>query len=94
MYVLILEKEEGCSKGTWCHLLYQYNTSCPVYSSCRQSKIADIQLWPKNVNHTVWKCHRISVTQILREINFGECRRSKTVIFVIFGVKKCKNASK
>ena len=27
---------------------------------------------------TVWKFQDFSVTQILREINFGECRSSKT----------------
>ena len=31
------------AKGKWCHLLYQYNTSCPVYSSCRRSRNADIE---------------------------------------------------
>ena len=28
-------------------------------------------------SNTVWKFHDFSVTQILREINFGECRSSK-----------------
>ena len=30
---------------------------------------------------TVWKFHDFSVIQILREINFGESRSSKTVKF-------------
>ena len=34
---------------------------------------------------TVWKFQDFSVTQILREINYGESRNSKTVIFVISG---------
>ena len=34
---------------------------------------------------TVWKFHDFSVIQILREINFGESRSSKTAIFVISG---------
>jgi len=33
----------------------------------------------------VWKFHDFSVTQILREINFGESKSSKTIIFAIFG---------
>ena len=32
---------------------------------------------------TEWKCKNFSVTQILREINFGDCRSSKTVFFAI-----------
>ena len=32
---------------------------------------------------TVWKLHYFSVTQILREINFGESRSSKTAGFAI-----------
>ena len=34
---------------------------------------------------TVWKFHDSSVTQILREINFGESRRSKSAIYAILG---------
>ena len=33
---------------------------------------------------TVWKNHNFSITQILREINFGESRGSKNAIFAIF----------
>ena len=41
------------------------------------------------VNATVllkllWKFHDFSVTQILREINFGESRSAETAIFAIF----------
>ena len=32
---------------------------------------------------TGWKFHDFSVTQILRQINFEECRSSKTAIFAI-----------
>ena len=32
-------------------------------------------------NHTVWNLTDFSVTQILREINFGESRSCKTAIF-------------
>ena len=39
----------------------------------------------EGVDHTVWKFHNFYVTQILREINFGECRGSKTADFAIFG---------
>ena len=34
---------------------------------------------------TVWKFQEFSVTQILREINFGECRTCKTAFFCHFG---------
>ena len=30
----------------------------------------------------MWKIENFSVTQILREINFGECRCCKTAVFV------------
>ena len=35
---------------------------------------------------TVWKFQDFSVTQILREINYGESRSSKTAVFAILGV--------
>ena len=34
---------------------------------------------------TVWKFQDFSVIQILREINFGESRSSKTAVFAILG---------
>ena len=34
---------------------------------------------------TVWKIQHFSITQILREINFGECKSSKNAIFAILG---------
>ena len=37
------------------------------------------------------KSQDISVTQILREIIFGESRRSKTAVFAIFGALKIAN---
>ena len=37
---------------------------------------------------TVWKFQDFSVTQILREINYGESRKSKTAVFAIFGATK------
>ena len=36
--------------------------------------------------YTMWKYHGFSVIQILREINFGESRSSKTAVFAIFWV--------
>ena len=30
----------------------------------------------------MWKFHDFSITQILREINFGDCRGAKSVILV------------
>ena len=38
----------------------------------------------KGVVITVWKFQDIFVTKILREINFGESRSSKTTIFFTF----------
>ena len=38
---------------------------------------------PKRYFTAVWKFQDFSVTQILREINFGECRTSKTAFFAI-----------
>ena len=35
---------------------------------------------------TVWKFQDFPVTQILREINFQESRRSETAVFAIFRV--------
>ena len=45
----------------------------------------------KNYNYvdmvpTVWRFRDFSITQILREINFGESRSSKIAIFAILGV--------
>ena len=34
---------------------------------------------------SVWKYQDFSVSQILREINFGGCRSSKLAVFAIFG---------
>ena len=57
----------------------------------------------KGVVITVWKFQDIFVTKILREINFGESRSSKTtiffsllevlnfVVFVNFGLQKLQN---
>ena len=35
----------------------------------------------KSYLYTVWKYHDFPITQILREINFGESRSSKTLPF-------------
>ena len=55
--------------------------------------------------NAVWKFQDIYVTQILRDINFGESRSSKNDVFAIFGAldfvnlvilafKKSKNTQK
>ena len=36
----------------------------------------------------MWKLHDFSVTQILREINFGEYRSSKNAVLAILGALK------
>ena len=33
------------------------------------------------MNTTVWKLHDFSITQILREINFENCRHAKSAFF-------------
>ena len=38
-----------------------------------------------NSKSTVWKFQDFSVTQVLREINFGEPRSIKTAIFAVLG---------
>ena len=35
-------------------------------------------------SHTVWKFHDLSITQILREINFGDGRSAKSAILTHF----------
>ena len=41
--------------------------------------------------NTMWKCHDFSVTQIFREINFGESRSSKTAVLTILEALKMIN---
>ena len=36
-------------------------------------------------SHSMWKFQDFSVDQILREINFGESKSSKTAVFAILG---------
>ena len=43
------------------------------------------------VLNKVWRIQDFSVNQILREINFGEYRRSKTVVFANLGALHCDN---
>ena len=38
----------------------------------------------KHPRCTMWKFHNFSVTQILREFNFGESRIAKSAVFAIF----------
>ena len=40
---------------------------------------------------TVWKFKDFSVTQIFREINFGESRSAKTAVFAILGALNFHN---
>ena len=62
--------------------------------------VNNFTLW--TYQHTVWKFHHFSVTQILRELNFDESRSPKIAIFCLFGLwilifwwisafKECKN---
>ena len=41
----------------------------------------------------MWKIQDFSITQILREINFGEIRSAKTAGFAIFGTLNLVNYS-
>ena len=38
-------------------------------------------LWEKWTKFTVWKFHDLSITQILRDITFGDSRSAKYAIF-------------
>ena len=42
-------------------------------------------LWGQFLQDVICKFHDFLVTQILREINFGESRSSKNAVFAIFG---------
>ena len=37
---------------------------------------------------TVWKFQKFSITQNLREINFGDSRSAKTAVFALLGAVK------
>ena len=50
----------------------------------REREFLDFPHWFRNFHSTVWKFQDFSDTQILREINFGEFRSSKTAAFAIF----------
>ena len=40
-------------------------------------------IWPKvSQRFTVWKFHDFSITQILREINFGDSPSAKSAILI------------
>ena len=45
------------------------------------------------LSFTVWKFHDFSVTQILREINFGESRSSENAVFAIHWAQNLVNFS-
>ena len=59
----------------------------PHFAKYRRSRYLRLvhRLRPSHGNITVWKFQAFSVTQILREINFGECKKSKSAIFAILG---------
>ena len=43
------------------------------------------------VSHTVWKFQDFPVIQILREINYGECRSCNTAVFATFWAFESSN---
>ena len=43
------------------------------------------------LQYTVWKCHDFSVTQILREINYGDSGSSKPAVLAILVALKKSN---
>ena len=55
-----------------------------VSSSCKNVTFTKFlsNIFP---HYTVWKFYDFSVTQILREINFGDSRSSKTAVLAILG---------
>ena len=44
--------------------------------------------YPRSALCTVWKFHDFAITQILREINFGEFRSAKIAVFANLGLLK------
>ena len=42
----------------------------------------------ENYQEAVWKIQYFCTTQILREINFGDCRSAKTAVFAILRAVK------
>ena len=54
--------------------------NCDLFIELQKHAIVHISYDP---NITVWKFHDFSVTQILREINFGASRNFKTGVFAI-----------
>ena len=62
---------------------YEEKTILIIFNLCRgEYDISDVDY---NINVLVGtQCENFSVIQILREINFGKFRRSKTAVFAIF----------
>ena len=42
------------------------------------------------LSYTGWKLQKFSVIHILREINIGESRSSKTTVFALLGAQRLK----
>ena len=65
---------------------YVSMSSSSVFKASRMSNrkvvLTNCQPNPKVCHTTVWKFEDFSIIQILREINFGECRPSETAICV------------
>ena len=102
----------------WYLTRLEYTVSFVNSKQCCQAN-ADTEIQPKKYpiwlhclapspssKYTVWKFQVFSVIQILREINFGESRSSKTAVLAISGalifvdlvnsslqkMQKCKNS--
>ena len=60
----------------------------PHFAEYRRSRYLRFvhRLRPSHGNITVWKFQAFSITQILREINFGESTSSKNAVFVMLWV--------
>ena len=78
------------SKAWW--ILFHLILCLPVPQSENYHKTRSLSLLTNQhlshqnnvITNEVWKFQDFSVNQILREINFGESRSSKTSIFTIF----------
>ena len=72
---------------------------CPAMVQFLESNLYLRELLPENLkkdksSHPVWKCQDFSVTQILREINFGEYTLCGSQITTTKNVKfTCKSLS-
>ena len=55
----------------------------PTWNLLQTNKMAKRFLDPRIARYTAWKFQDYSITQILCEINFGDCRFTKSAILTL-----------